>query len=82
MAGPLVAALVSGLEGAVVVGGMSVLGAALVGLGVPQHSAIKYETESAAGKFVLIVHGTAQEIAKARSLLQLTSHEEVAKQAA
>jgi len=77
MAGPLVTALISGLEGAVLLGGMSVLGAALVSLGVPKHSAIVYETELAAGKFVLIVHGTQEETAKARGLLQLTNHEGV-----
>ena len=71
MAGPLVAAVVSGLEGAAVVGGVSALGACLVGLGVPKNSAIAYETELAAGKFILLVHGTPEEAAKARALLQL-----------
>ena len=61
---------------------MSALGAALVSLGVPNNSAIAYETELAAGKFVLIIHGTQEETAKARGLLQLTSHEGVAKHAA
>lgn len=82
MAGPVVAAIVSGLEGAAVVGGVSALGAALVGLGVPKNSAIAYERELAAGKFVLIVHGTREETAKASSLLQLTSHEGVTEHAA
>ena len=82
MAGPLVAAIVSGLEGAAVVGGMSALGAALVSLGIPENRAIAYETELAAGKFVLIVHGTQEETAKARTILQLTSHEGVAEHTA
>ena len=75
MAGPLVAAIISGLEGAAVVGGVSALGAALVSLGMAKHSAIAYETEISAGKFVLIVHGTPKETAAAKVLLQYTSHE-------
>jgi len=43
MAGPLVATLVGALEGAVVVGGLSALGAALTQVGVPEDQAIKYE---------------------------------------
>lgn len=82
MAGPLVVALVSGLEGAAVVGGMSALGAALVSLGIPKNSAITYETELGAGKFLLIVHGTQAETTKAKALLHLTSHEGVTEHAA
>ena len=69
MAGPLVAALVSALEGAVVVGGVSALGAALMQIGVPKDQAIKYESALKADKFVLVVHGNAEDEAKARSVL-------------
>ena len=69
MAGPLVAALVSGIEGAVVVGGLSALGAALTQYGMPAEQAIQYETALKAEKYVLIVHGTADELEKARSVL-------------
>jgi len=75
MAGPLVAAIVSGLEGAVVVGGVSVLGASLVSLGVSRDAAIQYETALAAGKFLLIVHGTPADTAQAKALLHATTHE-------
>jgi len=71
MAGPLVTAIVSGLENAAVVGGASALVAALISIGVPKSSAIEYETELVAGKFVLIVHGTQEETAKAKTLLRL-----------
>lgn len=70
--GPLVIALVSTLEGAAVFGGVSALGAALVSMGIPKNSALAYERELVAGKFVLIVHGTQDEIARARGLLHLT----------
>jgi len=75
VAGPLVAWIVGALEGAAVVGGLSVLGAALVGIGIPKDSALKYETELQAGRFVLIVHGTRAEIDRAHSLLELTQHQ-------
>ena len=69
MAGPVVTALVSALEGAVVVGGVSALGAALTQIGATKDQVIKYETALKADKYVLIVHGSAEEEAKARSVL-------------
>ena len=82
VAGPLVGWIVGALEGAAVVGGVSVLGAALVGIGIPQDSVVKYETELRAGKFVLIVHGTRNEIDRAHSLLELTQHQGITAHAA
>ena len=69
MAGPFVAALVSALEGAVVVGGLSALGAALTQVGVPRDQVIKYETALKVDKYLLVVHGSAAEQKKARELL-------------
>ena len=74
VAGPLVAWIVGALEGAALVGGVSVLGAALVSLGIPKNSVLAYETEIQAGKFVLIAHGTREEIVRNRALLELTDH--------
>lgn len=70
MAGPFVATLVGALEGAVVVGGLSALGAALTQLGVPKDQVIKYETDIKMDKYVLMVHGSAEEADKARAVLQ------------
>ncbi len=69
MAGPVVATLVGALEGAVVVGGVSALGAALMQIGVPKDQVMKYETALKVDKYVLMVHGSAEELAKARSVL-------------
>jgi uncharacterized membrane protein len=69
LAGPLVASLVAALEGAVALGGLSALGAALVGLGIPKNSVLTYETEIKAGKFMLVAHGTAEEVQRARNIL-------------
>lgn len=71
IAGPFVASLVAALEGAVTLGGLSAVGAALVSLGIPKDSVILYETEIKTGKFVLIAHGTADEITHAKETLGL-----------
>ena len=81
--GPVIAAgsvvdwLVAGLEGAVVVGGLSALGAGLYSIGIPKNSVVKYETAIKAGKFVLVAHGTAAEVAKARDLLKTSGAEQI-----
>jgi hypothetical protein len=67
--GPLVSALIGGLEGAAVVGGTSALVGALVGLGIPKDSVIQYENDVKAGKFLVVAQGTPDEIARARDLL-------------
>jgi uncharacterized membrane protein len=58
VAGPLVGWIVAGLEGAVVVGGVSALGAGLISIGIPKDSVIKYEVALKTDKYLLIVHGT------------------------
>ncbi len=72
MAGPMVAALVSALEGAVVVGGLSAIGAALTQIGVPKDQVIKYETALKVDKYILMVHGSEDDAAKVRAVLAST----------
>ena len=69
MAGPFVATLVGALEGAAVVGGLSALGAALTQIGVPKDQAIKYEAALKVDKYLLVVHGSAEDQARAREVL-------------
>ncbi len=69
MAGPIVSSLVGAVEGAVVVGSASALGAALTRIGVPDDEVIKFETEIRADKFVLMVHGSTEQQAQAREVL-------------
>jgi hypothetical protein len=69
MAGPFVATLVGALEGAVGVEGLSALGAALTQIGVPEDQVIKCEAALKVDKYLLVLHGTAQEQEKARSAL-------------
>ena len=68
--GPLVGWIVGALEGAVVVGGLSALAAALFSIGIPKDSSILYETALKSDKFLVIAHGTADEAAKAKSILE------------
>ena len=68
--GPLVGWIVGALEGAVVVGGISALAAALFSIGMPHDSIVKYETALKSDKFLVIAHGTADEVAKAKSILE------------
>jgi uncharacterized membrane protein len=77
VAGPLVAWIIGALEGAVVVGGLSALGAGLYSIGIPKDSVVKYETALKSDKFLLLAHGTADEVAKARDILQTTHAVEV-----
>lgn len=72
VAGPLVAWIVGALEGAAVVGGLSALGAGLFGLGIPKDSVLQYEEAVKSDKYLLIVHGTASEVAKAKDVLETT----------
>jgi hypothetical protein len=72
VAGPLVAWIVSALEGAVVVGGLSAIGAGLYGIGIPKDSIVKYELALKTDKYLLMVHGTGAEVGKAREIIQDT----------
>ncbi len=69
MAGPVVSALVGALEGAVVVGGISALGGAIAQSGFSKDQVIKYETALKADKYVLTVHGSAEDAQTARTVL-------------
>ncbi len=71
-AGPVVAWIVGGLEGAVLVGGFSALGAGLYSIGIPKDSIVKYEAALKTDQFLLIAHGTVAEVTKVRDILEAT----------
>lgn len=77
VAGPLTAWIVGALEGAVVVGGLSAIGAGLYSIGIPKDSVLKYETAIKTDKFLLVAHGTAEEAAKAKDILSATGPSEL-----
>jgi hypothetical protein len=68
LAGPIVGWMAAALEGAVVVGGMSAIGAGLYSIGIPKKSILQYETSLKAGKFILLVHGTPDEVSRAKTI--------------
>ena len=73
VAGPLVAWLAGALEGALVLGGMSVLGAAFLSVGIPEDSIVKYEVELNAGRFLLLDHGSREDVSRSKSILAQTN---------
>jgi hypothetical protein len=74
LAGPLVSAIVGGLQGAVMVGGLSVLGAALASIGIPKDSILQYETAVKSDKFVLVLHGSPEELIQATTVMKNLGH--------
>jgi hypothetical protein len=76
-AGSVVTWIAAALEGAVVVAGLSALGAGLYSIGIPKDSVVRYETSVKAGKFVLIAHGSADAVAKARDILRNSAAEQI-----
>jgi hypothetical protein len=76
-AGPFVHVLAGAVEGAALVGGLSVVGAALANIGVPRDAIIKYERSIGAARYLLIAHGTHEEIELARGIVESSGAVEV-----
>jgi len=74
IAGPLVGWIIAGLEGAAVVGGVSAVGAGLVSIGIPKDSVLKYDVALKTDKYVLVVHGTPEEVTNAKDIIEGTEH--------
>ena len=77
VAGPLVSWIVGAVEGAVVVGGLSALGAGLYSIGIPKDSIISYEAAIKSDKFLVVAHGTPDEVKRAEQILSNTSSSEM-----
>jgi hypothetical protein len=63
---------VSAVEGAVLVGGLSAIGGGLISIGIPKNSILKYEAALKADKFLVIAHGTREEVQHARHIIGTT----------
>lgn len=68
--GHLATMVFAAIEGAVVVGGLNALGAALYSLGIPKDSVIQYEQAVKADGFVIVAHGPVEELARAKTILE------------
>jgi hypothetical protein len=71
--GYLAAIAMAAIENAVIVGGLSALGAALYSIGIPKDSVIQYETALKTDSFLVMAHGSAAEIARAKTILGTVS---------
>ncbi len=69
VAGPLSAAVLAGIEGALAGTALGSVGGALVGWGVPKEKALKYETHVMGGKFLVVVRSDPAVVARVQSLL-------------
>lgn len=70
----VVSALVGTLDGAMAAGSTSPLGPALAVIGVPLDHVAKYEADLKANKYVLMVHGSAEEMRGAHTVLTGLTH--------
>lgn len=76
--GPLVSWIIGALEGAVVGGGLSALGAGLYSLGIPKDSIVEYETALKSDQFLVMAYGTREEVAQAKDILEAAGAAQVA----
>jgi hypothetical protein len=71
--GYLATVVAAGIENAVIVGGLSALGAAIYSIGVPKDSVLQYETAVKTDSFLVMAHGPASDIARAKTILGTTN---------
>jgi hypothetical protein len=88
VAGPFAAMLLAGVEGVIAGAAAGGLLGALLGWGVSKKHIIKYEEHLKGGKYLVIAHGSADQVSTAHHLLadsgalELTVHAETGEQAA
>jgi hypothetical protein len=70
--GPLVGWMVGALGEGAAIGGVTAIAAGLFSIGIPRNSVLKYETALRADQFVVLAHGTPEEVATAKRLLDRT----------
>lgn len=69
VAGPLVGWIVAGLEGTPVKGELSAIGAGLHSVGIPKDSVLRFEVALKADKLLLMAHGAAGEVGRAKEII-------------
>src|SRR5262249_3742984 len=72
VAGSLSSALLGGVGGAVAGAAVSGVFGWLAGLGISKQHILKYEESVKAGKYLLIAHGSPEDVKKARGILEGT----------
>jgi len=69
MLGYLATVVIGALDNAMILGGLSALGAAIYNIGVPKDSVVQYEMDVKADSFLVMAHGEASEVARAKKIL-------------
>jgi hypothetical protein len=77
VAGPFAAMLLGSIEGVVAGAASGGLLGALAGWGVSKRHIIRYEEHLTAGKYLLMAHGSGEEVTRAKNILQGTGAAEV-----
>jgi hypothetical protein len=67
--GYLASSIIAAMEGAVVAGSISALAGALVSIGVPKDSVVGYETVVKQDGFLIMAHGSAEDMKRAKAIL-------------
>ena len=65
--------IIATLESALLFGGLSALGAALYSIGIPKDSIFEYEAAVKADGFIVMVHGTEDDVIRAKDVLAKTN---------
>src|SRR5262249_42276004 len=77
VAGSLAAVLLGGVEGAVAGAALSGVLGWLLGLGISREKILKYEEAVKAGKFLVVAHGPAEQVERAREILAASRPEKL-----
>lgn len=75
--GGFAAMVLSGIEGAIVLGGLSALGGALFSIGIPKDTVLQYESSLQADNFLVLVQGSRKETERARSILKVSNARQI-----
>lgn len=67
--GYLASVIIAAVDNAIVVGAFSALGAAIYSMGVPENSVIQYEEVVNTNGFLVMAHGSVDEVTRAESVL-------------
>jgi hypothetical protein len=76
--GHLGAMLLAAVEGGVLAGGVSALAGALASIGIPKDAVLRYEQAVKADQFLLMVHGSPDEVERASTILQAIAPKDIA----
>lgn len=64
-------------QGALILAGVSALAGALVGIGIPKDSVVHYEATVKAHQFLVLAHGSPDEIDRAKTILEAATPSEL-----